>query len=190
MLTFLPFSAAGGRLKVYKSGTNAVIAAESGLTVTFNWDSRVTVSVPTTYMGTLRGLCGNFNGISGDDVFGPGSIIVPSIPVFGGVSTKEYESSCLEVVDPKCPGLDALAEQQRASGKECGILLAKDGPFRACHGRVDQEGPFQDCVYDYCIFKGHYAFICAAIASYATSCQAAGATVYPWRSSTFCRECK
>uniref|UniRef100_A0ABM5ES84 IgGFc-binding protein-like n=1 Tax=Pogona vitticeps TaxID=103695 RepID=A0ABM5ES84_9SAUR len=189
LLTFLPYTSAGGHVKAYKSGMNAVVETQFGLTVTFNWDSRATVSVPTTYMGTLRGLCGNFNGIREDDAFGPGSIIVPSIPVFGGVSTKEYDSTCLEVLDPKCPGMEALAEQQRASGRDCGILLAKDGPFRECHGRVDQEGAFQDCVYDYCFFEGHYAFVCAGIASYAAACQAAGVTVYPWRSSTFCREC-
>ncbi|XP_042296262.1 IgGFc-binding protein-like [Sceloporus undulatus] len=132
LLTFLPYSSVGGRVKAFKQGVNAVIQTNFGLSVHFDWDSKVFVTVPNTYAGILRGLCGNFNGNGGDDALVPGSILVPSIPVFGTSSPKEPDPKCKEIIDPKCPGLEVIEEQQRASGKACGLIVAKDGPFQEC----------------------------------------------------------
>ncbi|XP_060132431.1 IgGFc-binding protein-like [Zootoca vivipara] len=186
LLTFLPYSAAGGRIKLYRKAQDAVIDTDIGLVVTCNWNGEVSVTVPNTYANTLRGLCGNFNGNPADDGLVPGSILTPDRPVFGGSGFESIDPKCKEIADPKCPGMEELAAQQRAAGQECGLILAKDGPFRECHGQVDEEGAFQDCIYDFCFTKGRYAFLCAAIASYATNCQAVGVTIYPWRSATFC----
>nr|XP_060639880.1 IgGFc-binding protein-like [Anolis sagrei ordinatus] len=184
LLTSLPYSSFGGRVKAFKQGNNAVIQAIFGLAVRFDWNGHVFVTVPSTYAGILHGLCGNFNGNCKDDGLVPGTILIPSIPVFG--KTKKPDPKCIEITDPKCPGMEAMRDQQRASGKDCGLIIAKDGPFRECHAHIDPEDAFLDCVYDSCFFKGHYTAICSAIANYAKACQAAGITIYPWRSSTFC----
>uniref|UniRef100_H9GN55 VWFD domain-containing protein n=1 Tax=Anolis carolinensis TaxID=28377 RepID=H9GN55_ANOCA len=184
VLTSLPYSSFGGRVKAFRQGNRAVIQTRFSLSVSFDWNGHVFVSVPGTYAGILNGLCGNFNGDCKDDALVPGKTLVPSIPVFG--NTKEPDPKCNEIIDPKCPGIEAMREQQRASGKDCGLIVAKDGPFRECHAHIDPEDAFLDCVYDACFFKGHYTAICAAIANYAKACQAAGITIYQWRSSTFC----
>ncbi|KAF7242489.1 IgGFc-binding protein [Varanus komodoensis] len=186
LLTQLPFSAAEGRLKAYQKGRDAVMQADFGLLVFFDWDNRVSISVPSSYAGKLCGLCGNFNGNPGDDALVPGSVLVPSVPVFNITDATSFDPSCNEIIGPKCPGIEAKAEQQRTSGQNCGLIVAKDGPFRECHGHVDQEGAFHDCIYDSCFFEGHYSAVCAALASYAAACKADGITVYPWRSSKFC----
>ncbi|KAG8143298.1 hypothetical protein E2320_000543 [Naja naja] len=186
ILTCLPYNAVGNRVKIYRKGPSAVVETNFGLTVSFNWDHQLTVTVPGTYRNTLCGLCGNFNNIPADDALVPGGILVPTIPVFGAKGTKAFDPSCKQVVDPTCPGVDILANQQRASGRECGLIVAVNGPFRECHGHVDQEAAFQDCIYDSCYLKGRYAFVCAAIANYVSACQAAGITIYPWRTPTFC----
>uniref|UniRef100_A0A8C5SW81 VWFD domain-containing protein n=1 Tax=Laticauda laticaudata TaxID=8630 RepID=A0A8C5SW81_LATLA len=188
ILTFLPYNAVGNRVKIYRKGPSAVVETNFGLTVSFNWDHQLTVTVPGTYRNTLCGLCGNFNNIPADDALVPGGILVPQIPVFGAKGTKAVDPSCKQVIDPACPGVDILAKQQRASGRECGLIVAINGPFRECHGHVDQQAAFQDCIYDSCYLKGRYAFVCAAIANYALACQAAGITIYPWRTPTFCCE--
>ncbi|XP_063168367.1 IgGFc-binding protein-like [Candoia aspera] len=186
VLTFLPYNSDGRRVQIYRKGPSALIETDFGLMVSFNWDHHVKMTVPGTYRNTLCGLCGNFNNKPADDALVPGGILVPKIPVFGAKGTKVFDPSCKEVLDPKCPGVEVLAAQQGASGWDCGLIVAKNGPFRECHGHVDQEAAFQDCIYDYCFLKGRYAFICAGIASYASACQAAGITIYAWRSSTFC----
>ncbi|XP_039181480.1 IgGFc-binding protein-like [Crotalus tigris] len=186
ILTCLPYNAVGKKVKIYRKGSSAVIDTDFGLSVSFNWDHQLTVTVPGTYRNTLCGLCGNFNNQRADDALVPGGILVPQIPVFGAKGTKTYDPSCKEVVDPTCPGVDILAKQQRASGQDCGLIVATNGPFRECYGHVDQEAAFEDCIYDSCFLKGHYAFVCAAVANYAKACQAAGITIYPWRMSTFC----
>lgn len=160
-----------------------------GLIVTYNWENQVTVTVPGTYANALCGLCGNFNGNPEDDTPISMSNLVPSKPVFGAYS-ETLEPNYHESVDPKCPGLKAIAEKQQASGQECGLIVAKDGPFRECRGSVDEVVFFRDCIDSHCQGKRRSAYLCAAIASYATACQAAGATVYAWRSSHFCRECR
>ncbi|KAM3829807.1 IgGFc-binding protein isoform 3-T5 [Vipera latastei] len=186
VLTFLPYNAVGKRVKIYRRGSSGVVEADFGLLVSFNWDHQVTVTVPGTYRNTLCGLCGNFNNQRAEDALVPGGILVPQIPVFGAKGTMAYDPSCKKVIDPTCPGVDVLANQQRASGRDCGLIVAANGPFRECHGHVDQEAAFQDCIYDSCFLKGRYAFVCAAVANYAKACQAAGITIYPWRTSTFC----
>lgn len=175
---------------MYRRGPEAVIQTDFGLIVTYNWENRVTVTVPSVYANTLCGLCGNFNGNPDDDAPMSMSNLVPSKPVFGTYN-EALDPNYSEIIDPKCPGLKAIAEQQRASGQECGLIMAKDGPFRECRGSVDEEIYFQDCIYSFCQHKRQkiYALMCAAIASYATACQAAEANIYSWRSSRFCREC-
>ncbi|KAJ6663588.1 hypothetical protein lerEdw1_009667 [Lerista edwardsae] len=185
LLTYLPYSTAGGRISTFRKGCHLVIQADFGLTVLFDWDNSVTVTVPSTYADTLCGLCGNFNGSPADDAPVPGSILAPSEPIFG-IGAEASASNCSEIIDPQCPDLEVIAGQQRASGQDCGLILAKDGPFRECHGRVDQEAHFRDCVYNYCQFQRRHALICAGVASYATDCQAAKVAIQAWRSSHFC----
>ncbi|KAJ6663879.1 hypothetical protein lerEdw1_009960 [Lerista edwardsae] len=188
-LTNLPYKIQNNKVSIYRRGQEAVVQAAvptDFLVVTFDWQSRMTLAVPRSYRGTLCGLAGNFNDNKRDDLLMRDGTLAPNPTAFGQSWKVRDEQGCTDVDKGECPGFAAFEAQQRNLNKECGLLLDKSGPFRACHDKVDPEGYFRDCVYDYCSFKGQQAVICPLIASYVADCQAAGATVYAWRSDTFC----
>uniref|UniRef100_A0A670JHY8 Fc fragment of IgG binding protein n=1 Tax=Podarcis muralis TaxID=64176 RepID=A0A670JHY8_PODMU len=186
LLTNLPFSIGNGRISIYKRGQEAVVQTDFKMTVTFDWQSRATVTVPSSYDGALCGLCGNFNGNKQDDLTMKDGTVAPHPSDFGQSWKVREVPGCSEGGKGECPARLTIEKRQRSLNKECGLILAKSGPFRECHSKVDPEGYFQDCVYNYCFFDGQQAVICQVIASYASACQAAGVNLYPWRLDTFC----
>ncbi|NXI69963.1 FCGBP protein, partial [Anseranas semipalmata] len=141
------------------------------LTVSFNGHGRLAVTAPSTYIGALCGLCGNFDGDPHNDV--------PA-----GVTTVTPAYS--KLVPHRCSNRAIISRNQRASREECGLILLSQGPFQSCHPWVDPEGYFQACVTNYCTFRGHKAIICRAVMDYAAACQEARVVLEPWRSKTFC----
>ncbi|XP_053460288.1 IgGFc-binding protein isoform X1 [Nycticebus coucang] len=186
ILHYLPYSAADGQIQVLRQGSNAVVRTDFGLTVTYNWDSYVTAKVPSSYAGALCGLCGNFNGDPKDDFALRSGGQASNALAFGNSWQEETRPGCGAAEPGNCPQLDSLVTQQLQSKKECGILADPKGPFRECHKTLDPQGAVRDCVYDRCLLPGQSGPLCDALATYASSCQAAGATVHPWRSEKLC----
>lgn len=188
VLQYLPFQAADGQVQVFRQGRDAVVRTDFGLTVTYNWDARVTAKVPSSYAEALCGLCGNFNGDPADDLALRGGGQAANALAFGNSWQEETRSGCGATEPGDCPKLDSLVAQQLQSKNECGILADPQGPFRECHSKLDPQGAVRDCVYDRCLLPGQSGPLCDALATYAAACQAAGATVHPWRSEKLCRE--
>lgn len=188
ILQYLPFQAADGQVQVFRQGNDAVIRTDFGLTVTYNWDARVTAKVPSSYAKAVCGLCGNFNGDPDDDLALKDGGQANSTLDFGNSWQEEIIPGCGATNPGDCSELDSLVAQQQQSKKECGILTDSAGPFRECHKLLNPQGALRDCVYDLCLLPDQTKPLCDALASYAAACQAAGGTVHPWRSEGFCRE--
>ncbi|XP_032105097.1 IgGFc-binding protein [Sapajus apella] len=186
VLQYLPFQAADGQVQVFRQGRDAVVRTDFGLTVTYNWDARVTAKVPSSYAEALCGLCGNFNGDPADDLALRGGGQAANALAFGNSWQEETRPGCGATEPGDCPKLDSLVTQQLQSKKECGILADPEGPFRECHSKLDPQGAVRDCVYDRCLLPGQSGPLCDALATYTAACQAAGATVHPWRSEELC----
>uniref|UniRef100_A0A8C8VK49 VWFD domain-containing protein n=1 Tax=Pelusios castaneus TaxID=367368 RepID=A0A8C8VK49_9SAUR len=167
----------------------AAIQTDFHVMVTFDWQSRVTVTVPNTYSGAVCGLCGNFNGDKRDEFTMRNGQVAPNATAFGQSWRVAVTPYCTEAEKSDCPNLVAVERHQRRISRECGMILAKAGPFRECHRKIPPEGYFQDCTYDYCFFRGQQDVLCQSLASYASACQAAGVTIEPWRSDSFCPTC-
>ncbi|XP_053546860.1 IgGFc-binding protein-like [Bombina bombina] len=186
VLTNLPFSVDNGKLSIYKQGFNAIVQTSFGLRVTFNWESYVAVKVPSSYSGALCGLCGNFDGNNNNEFIMKNSQVAANPTLFGKSWNVKNVPACSEEDMGDCSNLAEVELREQFNLEGCGILLDKSGPFRECHERVDPKGYFKDCVYDSCFYNGRKDIICKVVASYATTCQDAGATVYSWRSAMFC----
>ncbi|XP_006871587.1 PREDICTED: IgGFc-binding protein [Chrysochloris asiatica] len=186
VLQYLPFHAADGQIQVFRQGNDAVVRTDFGLTVTYNWNAHVTVQVPSSYAGALCGLCGNFNEDPSDDLALRGGGQASSALAFGNSWQEETRPGCGATEPGDCPDLESLMAHQLQSKKECGILADPEGPFRECHDILDPQGAVRDCVYDLCLLPGQSGPLCDALAAYAAACQAAGATVYPWRTEELC----
>ncbi|XP_010612839.1 IgGFc-binding protein [Fukomys damarensis] len=186
ILHHLPFQAADGQVQVFRQGNEGFVRTDFGLTVTYNWDAQVTAKVPSSYAKALCGLCGNFNGDPADDLTLPGGGQASNALEFGNSWQEEATPGCGATDPGDCPKLDSLVAEQLESKKECGIIADPEGPFRECHNTLDPQGVVRDCVYDRCLLPGLSQPLCDALASYAAACQAAGATVHPWRTEELC----
>uniref|UniRef100_A0A8C4YAJ1 IgGFc-binding protein n=1 Tax=Gopherus evgoodei TaxID=1825980 RepID=A0A8C4YAJ1_9SAUR len=186
VLINLPYSTDDGKISMYRRGQDAAIQTNFHLTIAFDWQSHVTLTAPSTYAGALCGLCGNFNGDKGDELTMRDGRVAPNATAFGQSWRVAETPDCAEPEKQECSNLAAVERHQRKIQGECGMILATAGPFRECHRKVPPEGYFQDCIYDYCFFRGQQAVVCQILASYAAACQAAGVTIEPWRSNSFC----
>uniref|UniRef100_W5M7M8 IgGFc-binding protein-like n=1 Tax=Lepisosteus oculatus TaxID=7918 RepID=W5M7M8_LEPOC len=185
-LTNLPAFLDGGKVVVYRSGWFAVVKTNFGLQVAFDWNSVVTVTLPSTYAGAVCGLCGNYNNKQQDDLQMKNGRLASSASEFGQSWQVVDIPGCVHGCKGICPDCDVNQKQQYETDKFCGLLRDPKGPFRDCHAKVDPSGYFQDCVYDVCLYKGSKTVLCQAITSYTAACQEKGAKVYPWRSEKFC----
>ncbi|KAM8927861.1 IgGFc-binding protein-like [Pelodytes ibericus] len=186
LLSNIPMTLVSGKASVFQSGRHCVIQTSVGIRVTFDWDARVEVMVPSPYSKQVCGLCGNFNDNDKDDLIDSNGNLTNDTFAFAKSWKVGDVQGCQEAPEKKCPGLAKIEMEQARSKMGCGLLLDKHGPFRECHAKVDPEGFFKDCVYDLCAFNNMELMTCRLISGYVSACQEAKATVYEWRSAQFC----
>lgn len=178
-----------GNIDIYHSGRQCIVQTNIGIRVTFDWDARVGVVLPSSYSGYVNGLCGNFNYEGDDDLIDREGTFQANISLFGHSWREgEHADSCKIVTGNNCTDILTLENQQKENLQECGIMLDPKGPFRDCHDKVDPNSYFEDCVYDLCAYDQRQDAICRPLTGYTASCQDAGAVVYNWRSDLVCRK--
>ncbi|XP_041091095.1 IgGFc-binding protein-like [Polyodon spathula] len=182
----LPLSIEDNRLSIQSKGWKAIIQTGFGLEVTFDWNSRVTVTVPESYAGAMCGLCGNYNQDGKDDLTMKNGQLTQVPAEFGASWKTENIPGCSDQCKGTCPNCDVTQKRQYETNAYCGIMTDPTGPFRDCHAKVPPTYFFDDCVFDACLYKGMQTVVCKAISGYVTKCQEAGAQVYAWRKDTFC----
>ncbi|XP_040399413.1 IgGFc-binding protein-like [Cygnus olor] len=165
--TLLPHVAKASAVTLEPRGWEVEVRTPRGLRVAFDGHhGRVSIRVPGAYSGHLCGLCGDFDGDPRND-------LAPA----GGWRVRDT-SGCRDAAG--CG--DVGGKGQQDVGRECGVLLNKEGPFRLCHEAVHPETYFRDCVADRCHREG----VCRVLAAYVAACQEAGRKVLEWRSKGFC----
>ncbi|XP_075321405.1 IgGFc-binding protein-like [Odontesthes bonariensis] len=174
-------------LAVSLSGRTAVAETVAGITVSFDWRSTVSVTLPSNYQGAVCGMCGNYNGKAQDDLTMPNGKTAPNGANMGESWQVALTPGCSSV----CKGAwcQACSDSQKKvyeTTKYCGIISDKAGPFRECHSRVDPAPYMEDCVYDVCHYRGHQGSVCDAVEVYASACQSRGITIHSWRTDAFC----
>lgn len=174
------------KISVYRSAQDAVVETDFGVTVTYDWQSRVTVVVPGTYADALCGLCGNYNGDTSDDMMMKDGQTTLNPDALGQSWKVADVPGCMELSKEQCPTLLEATRQQKVTEKGCGLISKVDGPFTACHALVDPFTYVQNCVHDFCLFPDQEAVVCQQISHYAATCQAAGITIGNWRTDDFC----
>ncbi|KAM9299513.1 IgGFc-binding protein-like [Gastrophryne carolinensis] len=174
-----------GNIDIFQSGRQCIVQTNIGIRVTFDWEARVGVMLPSTYSGSVGGLCGNFNNKTDDDLIDRDGKLQLNISMFGH-SWREGEraDTCKISKELNCTNLSGLESEQKL--QECGMVLDKNGPFRNCHAKIDPYSYFQDCVYDICAYGKRQDLMCRLLTGYMASCQDAGAVVYDWRSDAVC----
>ncbi|NXX56649.1 FCGBP protein, partial [Scopus umbretta] len=185
-LVNLPYYHRDRKMSIYRGGREVVVEVDFGLTVTYDWQSQVTVSVPSTYANTLCGLCGNYNGNADDEMMMKNGQVTSNPDTFGHSWKVANIPGCVELSKVECPTSSAALQHHQVMKMGCEIISLVGGPFRGCHAHVDATKYYQDCMHDFCLFPDQEDAICLIIARYTAACQAAGVTIGEWRTDNFC----
>ncbi|XP_072911798.1 IgGFc-binding protein-like [Hemitrygon akajei] len=167
-------------------GRAAELQTDFGLILTFDWDSWLTLSLPSTYTGAVCGLCGNYDGWARGDLILPDGREVDNAQAFGIAWEVERTPGCVSGCTGNCPHCSSAKQRVYAAPDLCGRLISKLGPFRDCHAKVDPDPYYQDCLFDLCLNGGRQDILCEALGIYTAACQMEGAEVHPWRGRGFC----
>lgn len=131
VLMALPISVAGGQLSVTQGVSRAVLATDFGLRVSYDWDWRVEVTLPSSYHGVVCGLCGNMDRNPSNDQAFPNGTLAPSIPVWGGSwRVPGWDPLCWDECQGSCPTCaeDRLEEYTGAPASVDPWPLAPEAP--------------------------------------------------------------
>ncbi|XP_039368548.1 IgGFc-binding protein-like [Mauremys reevesii] len=159
------------QLVVFCTSWDVLVKTDFGLTVAFDWDSRLRLSLPAAHVAGVCGLCSNVSG-SGGAASGVGGM--------QGTAPECGPATCYGNCTA-CKG----AQRYRARDR-CGMMMAENGPFMWCHSTIDPSGYFQACISDLCSHQGNETVLCRALAAYAAACQEARVPVGLWRNRSFC----
>ncbi|XP_038159106.1 zonadhesin, like isoform X6 [Cyprinodon tularosa] len=179
----LPVSPAPG-VSVFKSGKHYTVSTNFGLTVRYDGNHFMDIKVIKDYEDILCGLCGDYNGNTKDDFRKPDGALASNANDFGHSWNTDPE--CNKTPNTTIPGCDQEEQELYEGSGYCGILLDKDGPFAACHPKVNPNNHFKDCLFDLCELEGARPILCEAIEAYVNECQDRGVNIGPWRNDTFC----
>ncbi|NXS87316.1 ZAN protein, partial [Erpornis zantholeuca] len=180
----VPVTLAPG-VSISLSGQYAVVTTDFGLQVKFDGNHRAEITLPSTYMSKVCGICGNYNGHKADDFLNPDGEMEPNSTSLGN-SWQVYNDSRCSPDDGHTPNCTDDEKHMIQSNAYCGLITDPNGPFQNCHSFVDPQSYFEDCQYDLCELHLSYAALCESLQAYADVCQAAGVQLAPWRNATFC----
>ncbi|XP_068280828.1 IgGFc-binding protein-like isoform X2 [Nyctibius grandis] len=184
----LPLVTEDKKLRVGQEGNNIVLQTAAGLRLLYNVATYLLVTIPDAYRGRVCGLGGNYNGDPGDDFQLPGGSLARSTEEFvTSWKTPAEEGACTDGCDgTACPACDAADAAPYGAADSCGLIRDPAGPFGPCHPRVSPVEYFNHCLHDLCAAHGARDVLCHGLQAYAAACQAAGAAIGGWRTTTFC----
>lgn len=135
----LPLSLDDSRIKISQEGRNIIVRTDFGLTVLYDTVYYVEVIVPSTYMGKMCGLCGNYNKNSQDDFMLPGGKKASNVDEFGKAWVVDLPGFVCGGCGTECPVCDPVKTALFGKPDSCGIMSAPNGPFKACHSKIDRS---------------------------------------------------
>ncbi|XP_060756598.1 IgGFc-binding protein-like [Neoarius graeffei] len=187
-ITYLPVHLAEGKIQVVQSGWNALITTDFGLEVKYDWNMMLYITVPSTYFGSLGGLCGNYNGDLGDELLDPKGRKLATILMFAkSWKVSDNDLFCHDDCQGKCLLCSPELKETYSANNYCGLMAEQKGPFAKCHKTVDPSAYLDNCVYDVCINRGIRRLLCENMQSYAEACMAAGVKIEAnWRILSEC----
>ncbi|KAM9378416.1 IgGFc-binding protein-like [Phaethornis superciliosus] len=167
------------------SGQYVRVTSDFGLNVKFDGNHRAEVTLPSTYMSKVCGICGNYNGHKADDFLNPdGEMETNSVNL--GNSWQVYNDTRCMPDDGHTPNCTADEQHMIQSNAYCGLITDLNGPFQNCHSVVEPQSYSDACQYDLCELHLNNETLCDNLQAYADVCQAAGVQLTPWRNATFC----
>lgn len=176
------------RVMINQIGFSVMLQTDFGLKVLYDTSYHAEVHVPSSYQGSMCGLCGNYNSNPADDFLFPNGTQSASIDAFGKAWAVALSGDQCGGCEGNCQQCDQLKAHAYQGNDACGLMATDAGPFSACHDRVNPQPYVNNCAFDMCAVDGDRDILCQNLKAYATVCQHAGVQIMPWRNKYFCCE--
>ncbi|KAM9605088.1 mucin-2 isoform 3-T3 [Morphnus guianensis] len=137
------------------------------------------VTVDQSVQGKLQGLCGNFNGMEGDDFKTTSGLVEATGSAFA--NTWKAQSTCIDQVEKLEDPCSLSTESANYAEHWCSLLKNSEGPFARCHLIIDPSEYYKKCKYDTCLCEDNEECLCAALSSYSRACAFKGIILGGWR---------
>ncbi|XP_074442921.1 mucin-2 [Larus michahellis] len=144
------------------------------------------VTVDQSVQGKLQGLCGNFNGVEGDDFKTSSGLVEATGSAFA--NTWKAQSTCTDQVEKLEDPCSLSIESANYAEHWCSLLKNPEGPFARCHLVIDPSEYYKKCKYDTCLCEDGEECLCAALSSYSRACAFKGIILGGWRKSVCSNE--
>nr|XP_009507659.1 PREDICTED: mucin-2-like [Phalacrocorax carbo] len=144
------------------------------------------VTVDQSVQGKLQGLCGNFNGVEGDDFKTTSGLVEATGSAFA--NTWKAQSTCTDQVEKLEDPCSLSIESANYAEHWCSLLKNSEGPFAKCHVIIDPSEYYKKCKYDTCLCEDSEKCLCAALSSYSRACAFKGVILGGWRKSVCSNE--
>ncbi|XP_027530012.1 mucin-2 [Neopelma chrysocephalum] len=144
------------------------------------------VTVDQSVQGEIQGLCGNFNGMEGDDFKTTSGLVEATGSAFA--NTWKAQSICTDRVEKLEDPCSLSIESANYAEHWCSLLKNPEGPFARCHLVIDPSEYYKKCKYDTCLCEDNEECLCAALSSYSRACAFKGIILGGWRDSVCSNE--
>ncbi|KAJ8289757.1 hypothetical protein GJAV_G00004990 [Gymnothorax javanicus] len=181
----LPVSLPG--VKIHESGLFVVLDTKFGLSVKYNRAQYVLVDLPKNFTNVC-GLCGDNNGNALDDLRTQEGAVADEVAFGWSWRVEDGSASCeADCLDCLSSMEDLQLDVEMEHDFTVRVLLwSESSPFTQCHVVVDPSAYSKLCARHHCVKQWDSEFLCEALQSYTSACQAAWVRVKEWRNSTFC----
>ncbi|XP_035683316.1 zonadhesin-like [Branchiostoma floridae] len=177
----LPPPPAMGKIRITQSGRYIrVELIELCVEVLYDGRHEIKVEIPSNYQNDLCGLCGNYNGIPGDDYMLPDGTVASNWNDFGNSWVTDI-NTCDG--DPPTGEPPTLGPCDPNLSDPCEAIRDPSGPFADCHPYLDPEAYYNNCVFDMC-HTGES--LCENMETYYGFCLQEGSPPFDWRPSIPC----
>ncbi|XP_066294936.1 mucin-2-like isoform X2 [Branchiostoma lanceolatum] len=169
-----------------------ILTTDHGLTVMWDFGTRVYVTLSPEFRGHVCGLCGNFDGNQANDFTTRALDIAVQPEQFAAswqvnplcvttLDSKDDQNGTALHISPCLLNLHRLPWARR----QCAIIHA--AVFQPCHYTIDPQPWYEACVDDTCScdMGGDCECFCTAVAAYAHACGEAGIPIR-WRTPELC----
>ena len=184
VLDVLPYTSQSCRYKIYKQDGIVHVRLrgrlpEDDVEITWNRKGVVKVTVSQLYVDRIRGLCGNFNGKTSDDLLNrDGKIETFNVDRFGSSWAVQSDNRRLLSARSSCPlppprpsPCETIPSLRRQAEDYCNFITNTSGPYSNCHGVISAIDYYRFCVHDFCANNGISDLACQSVLAYEDICR-------------------
>ncbi|XP_070702064.1 IgGFc-binding protein-like [Pempheris klunzingeri] len=183
----LPINLNNGQVKLFQRGLYVIVETDFGLTVKYDWNQYLVITVPSSYAANMCGLCGNFNNKKEDDLTMPSGSMAGSVAALGKswrVLGAADDAFCHNGCVGQCENCPVSEVQKLEKQIFCSALIKNFAELLGCQPQIDGDVFQSSCMLTLCAGETVETYLTNTLQGFADICQRSGVKVPDWRTPT------